>query len=213
MTEQSRIRVLVVDDHAVVRNGIRYSLLAFEDMELIGEAANGKEAVHFCSDLQPDVILMDMMMPGMNGVEATRAIVERHPQVQVIALTSFQEGHLVQEALQAGAIGYLLKDVEMDALAEAIRAAHKGQSTLAAEAAQALAKTAIQPTSPGHDLTEREREVLALLVEGKSNVEIAENLAVSLSTARFHVSAIIDKLGVANRTQAATLAVKHRLVP
>jgi NarL family two-component system response regulator LiaR len=213
VAEQSPIRVLVVDDHAVVRSGIRYSLLAFEDIELVAEAANGKEALRLCSEIQPDVILMDMMMPGMDGVEATRAIADRHPQVQVIALTSFQEGNLVQEALQAGAIGYLLKDVEMDALAQAIRAAHAGRSTLAPEAAQALAKKAMQSASPGHDLTAREREVLALLVEGKSNVEIAENLAVSLSTARFHVSAIIDKLGVANRTQAATLAVRHRLVP
>jgi NarL family two-component system response regulator LiaR len=213
VAEQSPIRVLVVDDHAVVRNGIRYSLLAYKDIELVGEAANGKEALRMCRGIQPDVILMDMRMPGLDGVDATRAIVELYPQVQVIALTSFQEGNLVQEALQAGAIGYLLKDVEMDALAQAIRAAHAGRSTLAPEAAQALAKTAIQSTRRGHDLTEREREVLALLVEGKSNVEIAEDLAVSLSTARFHVSAIIDKLGVANRTQAATLAVRHKLVP
>ena len=212
MAEQNRIRVMIVDDHTVVRSGIRYSLLAFDDLELVGEAASGKEALQLCSQLQPDVILMDMMMPGMDGVAATRTVRQSHPQTQVIALTSFQEGTLVQDALRAGAVGYLLKDVQVDQLAEAIRSAHSGRSMLAPEAAQALAEVAARPAPPGGDLTPREHEVLALIVEGKSNAQIARELGISLSTARFHVSTIIDKLGAANRTQAATLAVRFGLV-
>jgi NarL family two-component system response regulator LiaR len=212
MAEQNRIRVMIVDDHTVVRSGIRYSLLDFDDLELVGEAGSGKEALQLCSQLEPDVILMDMMMPGMDGAATTRTVRQRHPQTQVIALTSFQEGTLVQEALRAGAVGYLLKDVQMDQLAEAIRSAHGGRSMLAPEAAQALAEVAAKPASPGADLTPREREVLALIVEGKSNVEIARELGISLSTARFHVSTIMDKLGAANRTQAAILAVRFGLV-
>jgi NarL family two-component system response regulator LiaR len=213
VTESKPIRVLVVDDHTVVRSGIRYSLLAFDDIELVGDAGSGEEGLRLCAELRPDVVLMDMMMSGMDGVAATRAIRERCPKIQVIALTSFREGSLVQDALKAGAISYLLKDVDMDGLADAIRSACAGRSTLAPEAAQALAETVVHPFDLGGDLTDREREVLRLIVDGKSNVEIAEELDVSLSTARFHVSTIIDKLGAANRTKAATLAVRHGLVP
>jgi NarL family two-component system response regulator LiaR len=212
MTEQSRIRVVVVDDHAVVRSGIEYSLLAVDDIELVGSAGSGAEALSLCEEMRPDVVLMDMMMPGMDGVAATRAIRKRYPKTRVIALTSFQEGSLVQDALQSGAISYLLKDVGMEELADAIRAAHAGKVTLAPEAAKALAETAAQPADPGHDLTDREREVLALIVVGKSNVEIADELSVSLSTARFHVSTILSKLGATNRAEAAALAVKHGLI-
>jgi len=211
--KENRVRVMVVDDHAVVRNGIRYSLLAFDDIELVAEAGSGPEALRLCAEVQPEVILMDMMMPGMDGVAATQAILGEHPQIRIIALTSFQEGSLVQDALQAGAISYLLKDVDMDELAAAIRSALEGQARLAPEAAQALAGVVAHPYDLGADLTGRERDVLALVVEGKSNAEIAQELVVSLSTARFHVSIIMDKLGAANRTQAATLAVRHGLVP
>lgn len=207
------IRVMVVDDHAVVRGGIEYSLLALEDMDLVGSAGSGEEALRLCSERDPDVVLMDIIMPGMDGVATTRALLERCPNVRVIALTSFQEGSLVQDALQAGAISYLLKDVAMDDLAEAIRSAHAGQATLAPEAAKALAEAAVGPSDLGWDLTDREREVLALVVDGQSNVDIAKILGVSLSTARFHVSTILSKLGAANRAEAAALAVKHRLVP
>jgi len=148
----------------------------------------------------------------MSGVAATRAILACCPGAKVIALTSFQEGSLVQEALQAGAISYLLKDVSMEELAQAIRSAHRGKSTLAPEAAQALAEAAAHPVTPGYDLTDREREVLDRIVEGKSNAEIADELAVSLSTARFHVSTILSKLGATNRAEAAALAVKHKLI-
>jgi NarL family two-component system response regulator LiaR len=173
---------------------------------------SGAEALRMCEDLEPDVILMDMMMPGMDGVTATRAILKQCPAARVIALTSFQEGGLVQDALQAGATGYLLKDVGMEDLAEAIRQVCDGRATLAPEAAKALAEAAVQPTDPGSGLTDRELQVLALIVEGKSNAEIADALAISLSTARFHVSTILSKLGATNRAEAAALAVKHSLV-
>jgi NarL family two-component system response regulator LiaR len=212
MTEQNPIRVMIADDHPVVRNGIRFSLLALDDIELVGEASSGQEALRVCREVQPDVVLMDLKMPGMDGLASTRAVRERHPQVQVVALTSFHEMDLVQEALQAGAIGYLLKDVALDELARAIRSAHAGQSTLAPAAAQALVEAAALPSELGHELTGREREVLALMVEGLGNVEIAERLSISLSTVRFHVSNIFSKLGAANRAEAAALAVKHHLV-
>lgn len=212
MTERTCIRVVVVDDHAVVRNGIEYSLLALEGIELVGSAESGEAALGLCEQVQPDVVLMDMMMPGMDGVAATRALLERCPQVRVIALTSFQEGNLVQDALQAGAISYLLKDVGIDDLAEAIRAAYSGRATLAPEAVKALAEAAARPAGLDQSLTGREQEVLALIAAGKSNVEIAETLDISLSTARFHVSTILSKLDAANRAEAAALAVKYRLV-
>jgi NarL family two-component system response regulator LiaR len=212
MTKEAPIRLIVVDDHTVVRSGIKFSLLPFDDIELVGEAGSGEEALHLCGKLNPHVVLMDIMMPGMNGIETTRILRERFPQVQVIALTSFQEGSLVQEALEAGAIGYLLKDVDLDELARAIRSAAAGKPTLAPAAAQALVQAATEPRPLGDDLTERQREVLALLVEGLSNAEIADRLFISLSTARFHVSTILSKLGAANRAEAAALAVKHGLI-
>jgi NarL family two-component system response regulator LiaR len=212
MAKSKRIRVMIVDDHAVVRGGIEYSLLALDDIELVGTACSGEEAVRLCGEVQPDVILMDIVMPGMDGVAATRAILERYPQVRVIGLTSFQEGRLVQDALQAGAISYLLKDVGMEQLNDAIRDAYLGRSTLAPEAAKALAQAAVDTDQVGGELTGREREVLALVVEGKSNAEIAENLGISLSTARFHISAILSKLGAANRAEAAAIAIKRRLL-
>jgi NarL family two-component system response regulator LiaR len=211
MSEQNPIQIMLVDDHAVVRSGLRFFLLGFDDMELVGEAESGEEALQLCAEIQPDVILMDLMMPGMDGASATRAIRERYPQVQVVALTSFQEEDLVKNALQAGAISYLLKDVQADELAAAIRSAYVGRPTLAPEAAQALLHAATQPPKPGHDLTRRERQVLALLTEGLSNNQIAERLVVSRSTARFHVSNILSKLGATNRAEAVAIAIKQKL--
>jgi NarL family two-component system response regulator LiaR len=206
------IRVLLVDDHTMVRRGLATFLKAFDDLELAGEAASGEAAIQLCAQVRPDVVLMDIVMPEMDGVTATRAIRQQFPEVQVVALTSFKDKGLVQDALQAGAIGYLLKDVSADMLAQAIRAAHAGRATLSPEAAQALAHDASQPPTPGHDLMERERDVLALLVEGLNNTQIADRLVVSPSTIKSHVSHILAKLGVASRTEAAALAVRHGLV-
>jgi NarL family two-component system response regulator LiaR len=212
MSEETSIRVMLVDDHAVVRSGLNAFLLAYDDLEMISEADSGEQAVHLCEQVRPDVVLMDLVMPGMDGAAATRAVRERVPQAQVIALTSFREKDLVEGVLEAGAIGYLLKNVSADELARAIREAHAGRPTLAPEAAQALIQAVRQPPRPGFDLTERELEVLGLLVEGLSNPEIAERLVVSRSTVKFHVSSILSKLGVASRTEAVTAAFKKRLL-
>jgi len=212
-TEFQPIRVMLVDDHAMVRRGLATFLMVFDDLELVGEAENGAEAIQRCAEIMPDVILMDMLMPGMDGASATRAIHQKFPTVQVLALTSFKEGELIKNALEAGAIGYLLKDVSVDDLARAIRAAHAGRTTLSQEAAQALVQTTNLPPTPGQDLTERERQVLFLMIEGLNNTQIAGKLTVSPSTIKSHVSNILSKLGTASRTEAVTLALRHKLTP
>ena len=207
------IRVMLVDDHTMVRRGLAAFLKVFDDLQLVGEAESGAAAIQLCADILPDVILMDMVMPDVDGATATRAIRQQFPQVQVIALTSFKEGNLVKKTLEAGAIGYLLKDVSADELVRAIRAAHAGRATLSPEAAQALVETANQPPAPGRDLTERELEVLALMIEGLNNTQIAGRLTVSSSTVKSHVSNILSKLGVASRTEAVTLALRRHIIP
>lgn len=207
------IRVMLVDDHTMVRRGLAIFLKAFDDLQLAGEAENGVAAIQLCGEILPDVVLMDMVMPDMDGATATRTICQKYPQVQVIALTSFKEGDLVKNALEAGAIAYLLKDVSANDLVRAIRAAHAGRATLSPEAAQALVERANQPPAPGLDLTEREREVLTLMIEGLNNTQIAGRLTVSPSTIKSHVSNILSKLGVASRTEAVTLALRNRIVP
>jgi NarL family two-component system response regulator LiaR len=214
MTQANPIRVLLVDDHAMLRKGLRFFLAGFEDLELVGEAASGKEAVRLSAELQPDVVLMDMVMPDLDGAAATGIIRRQNPTVEVIALTSFQDENLIEGALQAGAISYLLKNVSADALAEAIRQAHAGHSTLAPEATEALVRATRQRAGrPDYGLTERESEVLSLLVEGLSNAEIAERLVVSVATVKFHVRGILSKLGVSSRTEAVSLALQQDLIP
>ena len=212
MSDEKRIRVMLVDDHAVVRSGLAKFLLVYKDLELVAEAEDGAEALQLCGLHQPDVVLMDLMMPNVDGVVATRQIRQRYPHVQVIALTSFREENLVQGALQAGAIGYLLKNVTAQELAQAIRAAHAGKMTLSSEASETLARSLLQPPIPDNQLTEREREVLTLMVKGMSNQEIADKLVVSLGTVKFHVSNIFLKLGVQSRVEAVTLALQRRMV-
>lgn len=211
MTTDAPIRVLLVDDHDMVRRGLTTFLAVFEDLELAGEAKSGAEALRLAAEIQPDVVLMDLMMPDMDGATATREMRQRWPQTQVIALTSFPEPELLQRVLRAGAISYLLKNVSAEALHDAIVAAHAGRSTLAPEAAQTLIQAAAQPAPPGHDLTAREREVLALMVEGLNNTEIADRLIVSPSTIKAHVSSILAKLGAKSRSEAVALAVRHNL--
>ena len=214
MGKRENIRVLSVDDHELMRRGIRFSLLSVEDIELVAEAQSGEEALSLCDEVRPDVVLMDMYLTGsMDGIATTHAIRERCPQVQVLALSSFFEKGLVQGAMQAGAIGYLVKGVSGAELADAIRAAYAGRPTLTSEAVEVL----IEPIRPqprlGHDLTRRELEVLALLVEGLSNAEIADRMYLSVAAVKYHVSNILSKLGASNRTEAVVLAMEHNLVP
>ena len=215
MNTPDAIRVVIVDDHSMVRRGLATILKLKPGLELVGEAGNGKEALELCNHVQPDVVLMDLIMPEMDGPSATRAIRQRWPHIQVVALTSFQEKDLVREALEAGAIAYLLKNVTADDLNAAIREAHAGRSTLAPEAIQALIHVDPSPPIPSggaaeaFDLTPREQEVLALLIQGLTNPEIADRLVVSRSTAKAHVSNILSKMGVTNRAEAISLALQY----
>lgn len=213
MTETTPIRIMLVDDHPMVRSGLRLFLSSEDDLEIVAEAGDGQEAIDLCPQVQPDVILMDIVMPGLDGPTATAQIRRDFPQIQVIALTSYLQEDLVQTALRAGAISYLLKDVGADKLVEAIRAARRGRATLDSGAAQILVRATNQPPPPGHDLTDRERQVLALVAQGMENKEITRQLGLSPGTVRIYVSEILSKLGANNRTQATALALQHGLVP
>lgn len=214
MSDSKRIRVLIVDDHIVVRSGLSAFMHALDDMQLIGEASNGAEALQKVGELQPDVVLMDIMMPEMDGVEATLRIRQQYPKTQIVALTSFKDDDLVQRVVKAGAIGYLLKNATANELAGAVRSAYAGQPALSPEATQSLIRMSrgTNQTPDAKSLTAREKEVLSLLVQGLSNTEIAEKLVISPSTAKFHVSSLFSKLGVTSRTEAVALAIKHRLI-
>jgi NarL family two-component system response regulator LiaR len=212
MIEAKTIKVLLVDDHNVVRSGLAAFLMAFDDLELVGEANNGEEAVRKVKELNPDVVLMDLVMPKMDGAEATEEIMDYDPDLKVIALTSFKEKDLIERVMEAGAIGYLLKNVGADELAEAIRDAEEGKPTLAPEAAQALIQKTRKPKNQVEELTPREKEVLQLMGEGLTNPQIAEELVISNSTVKFHVSSILGKLNVESRTEAVVYALKHDLI-
>ena len=211
-SQPRKTTILLVDDHPLLRQALKDLLQKEADFEIVGEAGDGEEAIRLCERLQPDVVLMDLLMPKMDGVTAIKAIKSRWPQIQIIALTSFKEKEYVEGALKAGANGYLLKDVSAEELVKAIRRATAGQPSLSPEAAQVLIRNVSEPTQPQIGMTEREKEILALMVEGLSNNEIAERLIVSQSTVKFHVSNILSKLGVTGRTEAVALAVKRHLV-
>jgi DNA-binding NarL/FixJ family response regulator len=217
--QQPPVRVFVVDDHNVVRRGLRAYLESVDDMEVVGEAADGREALDAIAALvaaggSPDVVLMDLLMPGMDGVTATAAITQRHPDLAVVAMTSFTQADLVHGALEAGAAGYLLKDAEADEVAAAVRAACRGEVHLDAAIAKQLTRSLMAPKPQAADaLTDREREVLVLVAQGLSNQQIADALVISERTARTHVSNILSKLGVASRTQAALLAIREGIAP
>ena len=212
MNTSQKIRVMLVDDHNVVRSGLATFLKAYDDLELVGEARNGREAVDLCRQKKPDVILMDLMMPEMDGIAATRAILAETPEIKIIAITSFEDEQLVQGVLAAGAISYLLKNVTSDELVRAIRDAVSGRSTLSPEAASALVHATRPTKQPSYDLTEREKEVLNLVVQGHSNQQIAEALVISVATVKAHISSILSKLGVSSRAEAISFAIKNKLV-
>ena len=208
----TNIRVMLVDDHAVVRSGLSKFLMVNKDLELVAEAADGAEAVQMAGLHKPDVVLMDLMMPGMDGITATREIHQKYPNIKVIALTSFSEQNMIQGALQAGAFGYLQKNVTALELANAIRSAFAGRMTLSPEAVQVLANAGTQPHIKGNELTEREQDVLKGLVDGLSNNEIAAKLYISLGTVKFHISNIFQKLGVNSRVEAVKIAIEQKMV-
>ena len=210
--QQKPIQVMIVDDHPMVRDGLKVFLSVSPGMECSGEASSGEEALDLCRAVRPDVVLMDLLMPGMGGVAAIQVIRQHLPHVRIIALTSFAEQDLVHQAIRAGAVGYLLKNLTMDDLAEAIRAAYAGRPVMAPEATAAMMQALSQPAVESIDLTERERQILSLMVDGLSNQEIAYRLVVSESTARFHVSNVLMKLGVNNRTAAVRTAIQLKLV-
>jgi NarL family two-component system response regulator LiaR len=214
MPRPDKVRLLIVDDHKVVRNGLRTFISLYDEIEVVGEAKNGQQALELCATLEPDVVLMDMVMPVMDGPTATRLIREQFPRVQVLALTSFDEEEIVHRAIEAGAVGFLYKDVEEEDLVNAIRGAREGRHTLVPEAMQALMHRSARPAESAtiDPLTKREMEVLKLVAQGLTNPQIAEQLVISPSTVQFHVHNILGKLGVGSRTEAVTKAIQNKLI-
>ncbi|MHB1317179.1 MAG: response regulator [Anaerolineae bacterium] len=213
MTHDDRISVVIIDDHEMVRSGLKVFLQAFPDLRLVGEGRDGSEALELVAALAPDVVLMDLMMPGPPFAETIRRARTMAPHTQVIAVSSFVERDMVRQAVEAGAIGYLNKTCSIDELADAIRAAARGRPALASEAISQLMATTREGPPLGADLSEREREVLALMAAGLTNRQIGQRLTISTATAKTHVSHVLAKLGAASRVEAATLAIEHGLVP
>jgi NarL family two-component system response regulator LiaR len=212
MTTPKPIRVLIVDDHSLVRDGLKVFLKNYPEIQVIGEASEGQRGLELCGSEQPDVVLMDLVMPVMDGTTATKLIHQRYPRVHILALTSFQERRLVEEAVQAGAAGFLYKDCQPEELAQAIRAVHAGHAAMSLSATEALMYAVAHPAEPAPELSPRELEVLALVAKGATNAEIARTLSLSLSTVGFHISNIIGKLGASNRTEAVSIARRYRLI-
>jgi two-component system, NarL family, response regulator LiaR len=206
-----KIRVMLVDDHDMVRVGLSVLLSTSNHIEVAGEATSGEEAVQVYQTLRPDVVLMDLVMPGTGGVGAVRAIREIDPRARILVLTSYHDDHLVREALQGGALGYLLKNVTVDDLVKAIQGAREGKAALAQEAASVLLKVMHHPVSEVV-LTSREKSILTLMAQGQNNTEISKTLYLSISTVKKGVSSILDKLGANNRAEAVALAMQHGLV-
>jgi len=208
------IRVIIVDDHPMVRSGLRLFLLAFDDLKMVGEAANGEEAIRLCVQEKPHIVLMDLIMPVMDGIRATQEIHARFPRIRVIGLTSFFEPDLIEEMLQAGAVSFLMKNISATELADAIRNTYYGKATISADVKKLLKgeRFASQVQKNNYHLSPREKEVLTCMATGLSNGEIADELSISLSTAKYHVSSILTKLDVSNRAEAVSLALQEGLV-
>ncbi len=211
MVTSKTIKVVIVDDHAMLRRGLTVFLESYPDLQLIGEASNGKEGIALCAAKHPDIVLMDLMMPIMDGITATRHIRHDFPDIQVIALTSFGEERLIKSVLEAGAMSYLFKKISADDLAKAIRAAYKGMSTYATEVTEILVRSIRQPESIFKHLTPREHEVLTLMVKGRGNSDISDELFISSATTKSHVSSILSKLGVTNRIEAIVFVLQHNI--
>lgn len=206
-----KIRVLITDDHEMVRRGLNTFLRAYPDLELIGEANSGEQAVKLCGELQPDVVLMDLIMAGIGGIEATRQIMTQYPAIRVIALSSAMDSANVTKAIDAGAMGYLMKNIATDDLAAAIRSVYQGQRVLSDEARQAITRAATRPYEPTYRLSEHEYEILHLLIEGLSNPEIATKTNISRATIQYHINNIFNKLGVTNRADAIDVALRNKI--
>ena len=212
MTTTNPIRIMSVDDHEIMRNGIQFVLLAFDDLELVAQAHNGEEAIRLCASARPDVILMDLRMPKMDGIATTQVLKQRFPDVNIIVLTSFHDTDLVKQAMRAGAVGYVLKDASKEELADAIRSAKIGRIVLSPKAARDLAQVEEGASKLENELTEREQEILILVAQGLSNNEIAGQLYRSPHTIRHHISQILSKSGASNRAEAATVAIQRGLI-
>jgi two-component system, NarL family, response regulator LiaR len=210
--KSGKISVVIVDDHEMVRRGLSDFLRIFPEFEMIGEAADGEEAIKVCSKKKPDIVLMDLVMPRMNGVEAIRRILTHQPEIKIIALSSYDDENLVPSALDAGAISFLQKNVTVNELADAIRKASEGLSTLSPVATKFLISAAMKHTKVNYMITSREMDVLKLMVAGKSNVEISKELVISLPTVKTHVSHILSKTGAKSRSEAIAFTMKHEIL-
>ena len=212
MNTHDKIKVLIIDDHDMVRKSLKILLDSFDDFEVVADIDNGLMGLTLCRKYQPDVVLMDILMPGLDGIVTTRMIHESWPSIQIVALTSSSDENIIHDVVQAGAISYLLKNGSIDDVADAVRAAYHRQPVLSSLAIQALISTTQHPFSFGYDLTRRQKEVLALMVEGLNNRQIARTLVISNSTVKNHICSIYAKLNTTNRTQTVALAVKNQLV-